>query len=332
MNQRPVSYSFPLALLALQLTCGSQLAGQVLFSSDFETESVGATTATDPSGIVGLRPAFAGATIADDTTAVPFGPDNQFVIFQGASARVPVHTTAVPPAAYLASAVMVAFDLYEPDGFAGRTLMGLGSGLYVPEVNMQSELFALELNNGFLAGGFRTTNVSGSLPILAVDEPYRLFMVMNLAAESMAYTDPQGNAATVATNQMDVWIYDYTTGQFRPGGKWATNQTAINDTIGFTFRHFSTDLNRIYFDNLLISSNVDWTVRGSGQTEEPDSWHGYALDATGWVNTGAWLGPVYVANDPWVYSADLQQWLLLPPTIDTSSGAWLFVPRAGGGQ
>ncbi len=302
-------------------------ADAVLFFSDFETESVGDDTSTEPSGIIGLRPLFPGATIRGDETATPFGEGNQFVEFAGANSRVPVHTTAVPPEAYLAQAVMVAFDLYEPDGFGGRTLMGLGSGQWVPEVNFQTEIFAIEINNGFLAGGLRASNVFGALPVLAIEQPYRLFMLMNLSEVSKDFVDPDGFQSSLEQGEMEIWVYDYMEGEYIFGGRWESTQDNIDDTIGFVFRHFSADNNKIYFDDLLIATEFDWAVRnlGNGDPVEPTEWHGYEIDAGGWVDTGDWMGVLFVTHDPWVYSYDLAKWLYIPESSVDMDGGWTFV-------
>lgn len=53
-------------------------------------------------------------------------------------------------------------------------------------------------------------------------------------------------------------------------------------------------------------------------------WAGYEVDETGWVDTGAWMGWLNVAQDPWIWSQDLQDYLYVGGISET--GAWIFVP------
>lgn len=53
----------------------------------------------------------------------------------------------------------------------------------------------------------------------------------------------------------------------------------------------------------------------------PDSWLGYTIDADGWVDTGDWMGSLYVENEPWIYSGSLSKYLYIP-----NDSGWAFVP------
>lgn len=304
-----------------------------IYFNDFEEESLGDNTSTDPSGIRGLRPAFPGAEVKGDETATPFGEVNQFIEFSGANSRVPVHVSAVAPAVYL-EPVVVAFDLYEPEGFAGRTVMGVGSGQYVPELNFNTEIFSIEINNGFLTAGGNTSNIFGSLPILEQEKAYRVFMLMNMSEAVVNFNDPGDFESDLGSREMEVWIYDYDEDEYLFGGRWGTNQENIQDTIGFVFRHFSIDTNVIYVDNLLVADSFAWTVREWERDEDPvdpvdpvdpTHWAGYEIDEDGWVDTGSWLGPVYVVHQPWVYSMELVKWLFIPEAGVDANGGWTYI-------
>ena len=307
----------------------------VVFQSNFEAESVGDSSATDPTGILPFRPAFGGAVIRDDATATPFGPNNQFVELSKpdtSGMRVVVHTTSVPTSAYL-EPVMVAFDLYEPAVGFGRMVMALGTGApWVPEYNFANQILGIEINNGFLAAGERTTNVYGSLPSLDRESPYRIFMITNLSDDPYDYTDPTGFEDTLEHGEMEVWVYDYTAEDYIFGGRWETtrdgNYGGDNDLIGFGFRQYSGDDKTVYIDDLLIASEFDWSVRSEDGEEpvEPETWIGYDVGPGGWVDTGDWLGMVYVSNAPWVYSSGLHNWLYIDEDTVQSTGAWGFIP------
>jgi hypothetical protein len=60
--------------------------------------------------------------------------------------------------------------------------------------------------------------------------------------------------------------------------------------------------------------------------EETAAWGPYDLTAGPEVDTGSWLGWVYV-EDPWVYAYSLGRWIYLPgESIDADSGAWAYIP------
>lgn len=60
---------------------------------------------------------------------------------------------------------------------------------------------------------------------------------------------------------------------------------------------------------------------------ETPRWGPYDLGAGPWVNTGAWLGWVYVEGD-WVHLLELDRWGYLPgDRIDPENGSWIFLPR-----
>lgn len=52
------------------------------------------------------------------------------------------------------------------------------------------------------------------------------------------------------------------------------------------------------------------------------TWHGYTVDADGMVDTGEWMGQVYVDNDPWIYVYELGGYVYM----EDDSG-WLYVPN-----
>ncbi|MGC9449928.1 MAG: hypothetical protein ACP5I4_00655 [Oceanipulchritudo sp.] len=55
---------------------------------------------------------------------------------------------------------------------------------------------------------------------------------------------------------------------------------------------------------------------------QPQTWNGYAVDENGIADTGAWMGMVYVGNDPWVYVYDLGAY-----TYITDDSGWVYVPK-----
>lgn len=46
----------------------------------------------------------------------------------------------------------------------------------------------------------------------------------------------------------------------------------------------------------------------------------------GYADTGQWMGMLYIANDPWVYSFDLVSWIYLPEQTRNSGHGWVWIP------
>jgi hypothetical protein len=47
----------------------------------------------------------------------------------------------------------------------------------------------------------------------------------------------------------------------------------------------------------------------------------------GWVDTGDWLGWLYVEHEPWVWCEDLSHWMYCPSEYITENGGWIYVPK-----
>ena len=54
-------------------------------------------------------------------------------------------------------------------------------------------------------------------------------------------------------------------------------------------------------------------------------WNGFPI-IDDWVDTGHWLGWLYIAHEPWVYSLDFAKFIYMPVEGD-GSGAWTFILR-----
>lgn len=55
------------------------------------------------------------------------------------------------------------------------------------------------------------------------------------------------------------------------------------------------------------------------------TWNGYTVDASGWVDTGDFMGALYVEHDPWIWVHSLDQYVYLPQFGE--SGSWINVVR-----
>ncbi|MEX0321422.1 MAG: hypothetical protein AB3N63_04645 [Puniceicoccaceae bacterium] len=64
---------------------------------------------------------------------------------------------------------------------------------------------------------------------------------------------------------------------------------------------------------------------GSTNPAMAATWMGYAI-MDGWVDTGDWLGKVYVADAPWIYVYDTMSWMLAPDEGMLDMGNWVYLP------
>jgi hypothetical protein len=53
-------------------------------------------------------------------------------------------------------------------------------------------------------------------------------------------------------------------------------------------------------------------------------WAGFAIDPSGYVDTGAWLGWVYPSGN-WVWSCRFERWMYLPEWYVRTGGSWMYV-------
>jgi probable HAF family extracellular repeat protein len=58
-----------------------------------------------------------------------------------------------------------------------------------------------------------------------------------------------------------------------------------------------------------------------------DTWGPYTVREDGYCDTNSWMGWLYVANDPWIWSEDLNHWIYCPGEIVGDGGGWIYVPK-----
>lgn len=73
-------------------------------------------------------------------------------------------------------------------------------------------------------------------------------------------------------------------------------------------------------------SNLQAFVEGDDEPE-PQMWLGYEMDASGWVDTGDFLGSVWAGAAPWIWSLSLQKWMYLPATEPSEGGEWVHLMK-----
>lgn len=100
------------------------------------------------------------------------------------------------------------------------------------------------------------------------------------------------------------------------------NGTTTVNSFNFTYTA-GTDIafavgtynNDFAIDNVVITEAVAVT-----------KWAGlYDIDEAGIVDTGNWMGLLYVENDPWIWSYSLEDWIYLPEAHVGSDGGWGYV-------
>lgn len=91
-------------------------------------------------------------------------------------------------------------------------------------------------------------------------------------------------------------------------------------------------------DQLNLPNNPQWIDRRGtvfngrfweivlSEAEPAPTWAGYAIDESGWVDTGDFLGMIYPVGD-YIYVLNLDGWLLLPESHVDAGGAWAFAIR-----
>lgn len=57
------------------------------------------------------------------------------------------------------------------------------------------------------------------------------------------------------------------------------------------------------------------------------TWAEFPIETEFLVDTGSWLGYLYVGKAPWVYAYSLANWIYLPETAVGARGAWTYVPN-----
>lgn len=56
------------------------------------------------------------------------------------------------------------------------------------------------------------------------------------------------------------------------------------------------------------------------------SWNGYSMSSEGIVETGDFMGTLNVAEEPWIWSYDLEAYIYMPADSITEQGSWVYIP------
>jgi hypothetical protein len=76
------------------------------------------------------------------------------------------------------------------------------------------------------------------------------------------------------------------------------------------------------------SQQANWaTYEVKNYPAWPDLWAGFEVTPDGWVDTGNWMGWLYVGSAPWVWNLHLETWMYLPEESVREYGAWAYILR-----
>ncbi|MCP5532378.1 MAG: autotransporter-associated beta strand repeat-containing protein [Akkermansiaceae bacterium] len=204
------------------------------------------------------------------TDGSPFG-SGQYVALGDASMRLRSQGVS--------DMMTISFDLYEPTGFSGSLIFGLG----VSDLNGNTTTgtyIGWTLNNGTLGLASSTTRVSGTFPTLSLDRHYQVRMLFNRSGATEVVDLPGGGTVSLDDGQAALLIRDTVTDTLLDCGVFSHSLTIV--PTSFFFRTFSGTLQVAYVDNYVRQDTL--------QAQDLFStWDGGAGDAF-WSSGANWAG------------------------------------------
>lgn len=193
-------------------------------------------------------------------------------------------------------------------GAAGGNLASLGDS-------------AVELR--FNSGGNVRVRVDGGQNFddadVGLDTLFSVSVLMNPAeagGSSLDY-EKHGTTGTLDPQQFSVFVNESLLGTYQMqnpsaniGGFFLATGTGANQTVP-----------TMQLDNISIKTGEDIN---SGQTD-PDTYAGYPILEGGFVDTGNWLGFLYIGDAPWVWSYSLNSWVFMEEPEADTPGAWVYL-------
>lgn len=233
---------------ALGLAFTSPLSAEIVLENNFEAETVG-TVPTTGFTRVGTAPAGEIYQIKDESTSAAFGTPNKFLHVGGGSVRI---ATTIPGDS-LVGVTRVTFDLVEPSGITGGSIIGFAANVDALDLNNTNAVCALNVNNGALSVRSPATRESGTFPALTQDKAYRMVFTLNYSGAVASYPDPSnpgGPALSLDNNRVALWIQDLDTTTW--SGPVIITTTGVGAPLEFMFRNFSSVANELYVDNFTV--------------------------------------------------------------------------------
>lgn len=160
--------------------------------------------------------------------------------------------------------------------------------------------------------------------------PQEVSAVFNSSASTYDYVGPDGQPESTASGTWDLWIgLDQILDDYPAMPLGAGRETQL-DSMGLFYSTSHTN-SSLRFEEMTVADvtgfALDFSNTGGEPTTGPGVFADFDLDPNGWVDTGAWMGPVYVEHYPWVYVFHTQSWFYAGESEGTN-GAWFFAPRA----
>jgi autotransporter-associated beta strand protein len=280
--------------VALGIAFAAPLSAEIVLENNFEAETVGSVPTTGFTR-VGSAPAGEIYLVRNESTSDGFGTPNKFLHVGGGSVRI---ATTIPGAG-LVGVTRVTFDMVEPSGINGGSIIGFAANVTALDLNDANAFCALNVNNGALSVRSPATRESGTFPALTQDQAYRMVFTLNYSGAAASYPDPSnpgGPALSLDDSRVALWVQDLDTTTW--SGPVILTTTGTGAPLEFMFRNFSSSANELYVDNFSVDLDAS-----SGDR----LWDGGAGD-------GLWSSAANWEND----------------TVPSAGNALLFGPAANG--
>lgn len=194
-------------------------------------------------------------------------------------------------------------------GAAGGNLASLGDS-------------AVEIR--FNSGGNVRVRVDGTQTFddvsVGLDTRFSLSLLVNTAeagGSSLDY-DKYGITGSLDPQQFSVFVNESIVGTYQ----FQNPSTNIGGFLLATGTGANQAVPTMQVDNISIRTGEDLIPGDPGSS---GMYAGYPVLEGGFVDTGAWLGFLYVGDSPWVWSYTLNNWLFMEEPEADSPGAWVFV-------
>jgi hypothetical protein len=122
------------------------------------------------------------------------------------------------------------------------------------------------------------------------------------------------------------------------GKAWVTTDPDLEDGI-VLWRRNADYTPKVFPESIYALGNIRrdslFRISGDGSTAVGGAenrvvfryfWGTYEVSG-GYCDTTPWMGWLWVENDPWVWSVDMNHWLYCPGENFTESGAWAYIPK-----
>lgn len=229
----------------------------LIFSTDFETDVVGATTAASPAEVGGFIGDRAGGIIRDSSTIAPFGSNNQYMEFSGFNSRAIVSGATTTD--IVGSLIRLSINFYDTGtGTAGfGTRLGLGTGQFpnTPDLNNSGSVFSLRFrtSNSTVNLDANTSLVSGALGSYSMATAYKMTYILNMTGETQSVQAIDGSGTvTLQAAQALFGMENLATNDYSNLATLQSSLTSFENEMAVVFRNFSGDATVAYYDDLNI--------------------------------------------------------------------------------